>query len=84
MSKEKQGKPETVADLIRGNAIGNTYLRKNKIQAERVLEGVRLSDGEKLSKGYRWMCKEKTSRLVHPDNLNRYEVDGWKFDTSIK
>jgi hypothetical protein len=49
-------------------------VEKAKIQ----LEKVKAIEYEKTAKGYIWLTFEKTSKLVHPNNVKSLLKQGWK------
>lgn len=47
-------------------------------KAKVLVEKAKEADSEKIKKGYRWLKKLKTSKLVHPDNIKSHLADGWE------
>ena len=59
-------------------------LKKVKKQAETLLSPCRKLEDKKKIEGYVWMVKDKTSKLVHPDNIKANLDAGFHLTKKIK
>ena len=55
---------------------------KERKRAKKALELAKLLEENK--KDHVWMKKEKTSKLVHPNNVKKNLADGWKISKTKK
>jgi hypothetical protein len=89
MKKSKNKNPITEKnelDIVINGSSGLHLNAKNDIdKAKFQLEKVKEIELEKIEKGFIWVKKEKTSKLIHPSKLKMYKTDGWnKLKTNKK
>lgn len=53
--------------------------RKHIEQAKKQLVIAKEMEQEKIKKGFKYMLKEKTSKLVDPNMFASMKKDGWRF-----
>lgn len=73
MSTKKKPTNET-----KENYLGDNLKKVHRKDAEFVLPIAKQVENAQLQNGFKWICNEKTSKLVHPSKLEQYISDGWK------
>lgn len=66
-------------DGYRGNEVGSTQDRILREKALILLSKARKIEAKKLKDGYRWMCKEKTMKLVPKSKIAEEKRNGFTF-----
>lgn len=59
--------------------IGIFDFYKNRKTALNLIPQCQMIVSIKIKSGWRWMAKEKTSKLVHPNNIENNILEGWEF-----
>lgn len=81
MKKSKNKNPITEKnelDIVINGSFGlHSNTKNDVIKAKIQLEKVKEIEHQKIQKGFVWVKKEKTSKLIHPSKLNIYKIDGW-------
>jgi len=67
-----------------GNLIGSTLTKLRQKMAAKTLKRGREVESERISQGFVWLKKEKTSRQVHPSKVAKLLSEGWKKTKTIK
>ncbi len=57
--------------------IKNTEIGKHKSKEHETLRLVKLQEQERKAKGYVWVTKNKTSKQVSKENLEKVLKEGW-------
>ena len=58
--------------------------KKHLENAKKQLSIAHEIEKNKIENGYRYMRKEKTAKLVHPDKIKELSKDGWKLLNKTK
>ena len=85
MTRKKTNKSQKIIveeTELQYQAIANNS-KKELEKSRKALLDAKKVEQELIERGYIWIYKEKTSKLVRPDRVKLYFEDGWKKQEQI-
>lgn len=76
-SQSRTKDPKNIDNIDGGRYGIQQHLQNVAVAKTKIPEAAKI-EREKLDAGFKWLVKDKTSKLVHPDNIEKNLRDGWK------